>query len=76
MEGYTHPQVLLIIFKLFRLWTLFNNNLCVDEIGISAGIDLSFYFIKKQFGPEIANAVAAHMEYDWKDLDYGKCTCK
>jgi len=53
-----------------------DNERVMTSAGISAGIDLSFYFVKKIFGRDIANNVADHMEYDWKDLDYAKCVCK
>jgi len=48
----------------------------LTSAGISAGIDLSFYFVKKQFGLESAKKVAEHMEYDWKDVDAQTCTCQ
>lgn len=32
--------------------------------GISAGINMSFYIVKKLFGEEIASATAKRMEYD------------
>jgi transcriptional regulator GlxA family with amidase domain len=47
--------------------------LCVT--GISAGIDLSLYFVKKLFGNGLAEKVAAHMEYNWKDKEFGTCVC-
>ena len=34
--------------------------------GISAGIDLSFHIIEKQFGQAVASQTAVYMEYDYK----------
>jgi transcriptional regulator GlxA family with amidase domain len=53
-----------------------DNGRIMTSAGISAGIDLSFYFVKKTFGADTANGVADMMEYDWKNLDYPACTCK
>jgi transcriptional regulator GlxA family with amidase domain len=36
----------------------------ITAAGISAGLDMSFYIIKKLFGSEIARATAKRMEYD------------
>ena len=37
--------------------------------GVSAGMDMTMYFITKLFGSELANKVAAYTEYDgqWTD---------
>jgi len=32
--------------------------------GITAGIDLGLYLLEREFGPELAGAVADHMEYE------------
>lgn len=62
------PYILILHAKLHRI--------LYGSTGISAGIDLSFYFVKKQNGIEAARKVADRMEYDWKDLDCQTCTCQ
>jgi len=41
--------------------------------GISAGIDLALYFVKKMIGKPEADAIAERLEYDWKDEEYDEC---
>ncbi len=42
-----------------------DNGKVVLSAGISAGIDMSFYFISKNISYEEARSIATHMEYDW-----------
>ncbi|CAM2068261.1 DJ-1/PfpI family protein [Sulfidibacter corallicola] len=42
-----------------------NGDLIVSA-GISAGIDMAFYFLQREFGHPLATDVALQMEYDWK----------
>jgi transcriptional regulator GlxA family with amidase domain len=43
-----------------------DNGKIVLSAGISAGIDMSFYIIKRLYGREMAEQIAEHMEYDMK----------
>lgn len=36
----------------------------VTSGGVTAGIDLAFYFVRREFGEDIADAVAERMEYE------------
>jgi len=44
-------------------------------IGVSAGIDLAFYYVKIKLGADEARKTAEMMEYDWKDMDVTPCIC-
>jgi len=56
-------------------WKINYNDADINFKGVSAGIDLAFYFVKKYLGDEKAKRAAEMMEYDWKDIGIQKCTC-
>ena len=43
-----------------------DNGKIATSAGISAGIDLALHMVAKLAGREVADAVAANMEYDWR----------
>jgi len=54
-----------------------DSNPIYTSAGISAGIDLSVYFVEKHFGREVAASTVKHMEYSWThhDVRPSACTC-
>jgi len=45
--------------------------------GVSAGIDLSIYFVKKLHGQKVAQEVKKLMEYESnRDFEIPACTCE
>ncbi len=72
LEVTTHHEVMEHLQELAPTATLRENVRFVDtgkimtSGGISAGIDLSFYVVRKLLGEEIAAKTARYMEYNWK----------
>jgi transcriptional regulator GlxA family with amidase domain len=56
-----------------RGWRFTDNGRILTSAGISAGIDVSLYFVKRMFGKADSDGVASRMEYDWKDWNYDTC---
>lgn len=73
LEATTHHEVIENLRKLAPRAIVRENVRFVDNgkvmtsAGISAGIDLSFYVVRKLLGEEAATKTGRYMEYDWKN---------
>ena len=43
-----------------------DNGRVITSAGVSAGIDASLHLVGRLLAPEIAQATARYMEYDWR----------
>ena len=44
----------------------------ITSVGISAGIDMALYLVKRYFGEEVSRATAKHMEYNYLEKNNRK----
>lgn len=44
----------------------------ITSVGISAGIDMALYLVKRYFGEEVSRATAKHMEYSYLEKNNRK----